>query len=170
MSQKPRFELLDKHHDRSSFDCGIDELNKYIRMQARQEADRNVSSTYIMIGNKTSEIAGYYSLSAFSINAGELPEDLLKKMPRYPQLPATLLGRLAVNLPFQGKGYGQILLMDALDRVCKNSKQIGSIALVVDAIDEKAKAFYQHFQFIPLIQYPKKLFLPIAKIKDYFSA
>lgn len=162
----PLFEPLGKHHDRAAFDCGIDALNRYIREQAGQDSTKKIAATFVLIGDTHATIVGYYSLSSTSINAGELPEAVAKKLPRYPLMPATLVGRLAVDRRYQGKGCGELLLVDALKRSLVSTKQIGSVAVVVDAIDDGAKAFYAHFQFIPLEGFSHRLFLPMKVIEN----
>ena len=161
-------ELLNKNHHRESFDCGNVYLNRYFKEQAGQEAKKKLAATFVLSTNSPNSIVGYYTLSSFSIKAEDLPLALSKKFPRYPLLPATLIGRLAVNQVFHGKGYGGFLLIDALKRALVSAEQIGSIAVLVDAKDDKAKAFYQHFQFIPFVDASHKLFLPIATIQHYF--
>lgn len=165
----PIIELLDKRHSRAVFDCGVMPLNRYIREQAGQDLKKKIAATYILVGDQSFSIAGYYTLSSTSINVVELPEHVAKKLPRYPLMPATLIGRLAVDLGYQGKGYGEILLADALKRSLISTKQIGSMAVVVDAKDDRAVAFYRHFQFIPLVNYSHRLFLPMAVIEKYFG-
>jgi GNAT superfamily N-acetyltransferase len=165
----PHIEPLVKHHDRAVFDCGIDALNRYIRERAGQDSNKKIAATFILIGAAPATIAGYYSLSSTSINVGELPEAVAKKLPRYPLIPATLIGRLAVDRRFQGKGCGEILLVDALKRSLEATKQIGSVAALADAKDDSTKAFYAHFQFIPLEGFSHRLFLPMKVIEDLFS-
>lgn len=165
----PLFEPLGKHHERVAFDCGIDALNRYVREQAGQDSTKKIAATFVLIGNTPVTIAGYYSLSSTSINVGELPEAVAKKLPRYPLMPATLIGRLAVDRHYQGKGSGELLLVDALKRSLASTKQIGSVAVVVDAIDDRAKAFYVHFQFIPLEGFTHRLFLPMKAIERLFG-
>lgn len=162
-------EPLGKHHDRAAFDCNVDALNSYIRQYAGQERKKKIAATFVLIGDTLGAIAGYYTLSSTGINVAELPERIASKLPHYPLIPATLIGRLAVDWRYQGKGYGEILLMDALKRSLLSSEEIGSIAVMVDAKNDAAKAFYEHFQFIPLVNYSYRLFLPMAIIEDYFS-
>jgi len=112
-------------------------------------------------------VAGYYTLSQTGINMVELPTEITKKLPKYPVAPATLLGRLAVDRNYQGKGLGEILLMDALHRSSRN--EIASIAMVVDAKDDNARSFYEHYQFIRFPDYPNRLFLPMTTIAKMFE-
>ncbi len=164
----PSIEPLGKHHDRAAFDCGMEALNRYLRKQVGQDAKKKIAAAFVVAGDMPSAIAGYYTLSSTSINVGELPEAVAKKLPRYPLMPATLIGRLAVDRRYRGKGYGELLLVDALKRSLMSTKQIGSVAVVVDAKDDSARAFYTHFQFIPLVNYSHRLFLPIAVVQKYF--
>ena len=162
---KPIIEPLGKHHDRAAFDCGVEPLNRYIHEQAGQDTKKKIAATFILAGDAASAIAGYYTLSSTSINVDELPQAIAKKLARYPLMPATLIGRLAVDKCYQGKGCGELLLINALKRSLISTKQIGSVAVVVDAKDDVAKAFYAHFQFIPLENYSRRLFLPMAVIQ-----
>jgi GNAT superfamily N-acetyltransferase len=111
-------------------------------------------------------IAGYYTLSSTSVQITELPAQTARKLPRYPLVPATLLGRLAVDRRYQGKGYGRYLLADALYRASQS--EIASFAVVVDAKDEGARRFYERESFLPLLDQPMKLFRPMADIKQLF--
>jgi predicted GNAT family N-acyltransferase len=162
-------EPLDRHRNRAAFDCGVEALGRYIREQAGQDMKKKIAATFILAGDTPAAIAGYYTLSSTSVNVGELPQLVVGKLPRYPMIPATLIGRLAVDLHYQGRGYCELLLVDALRRSLISTEQIGSAAVIVDAGDDKAKAFYEHFQFIPLINYSHRLFLPMAAIEDYFA-
>jgi len=112
-------------------------------------------------------IGGYYTLSSTSIQLGELPEQTVRKLPRYPLLPATLLGRLAVDRREQGKGYGRYLLADALYRAAQS--EIASFAVIVDAKDDNARRFYEREGFLPFPDQPMKLFRPMADIRRLFN-
>lgn len=110
-----RIEALGTHHDRSGFDGGVAPLDKYIRTQSGQDARKNMAAPFVLVlADET--IAGYYTLSATSVRLAELPEPVVRKLPRYSFVPAALLGRLAVDRRQQGKGYGRLLLADALYR------------------------------------------------------
>ncbi|MBF0317453.1 MAG: GNAT family N-acetyltransferase [Nitrospirae bacterium] len=166
---KPVIKPLGKHHDRAAFDCGVEALQHYIREQAGQDMQRKIAATFVLVGDTSAAIVGYYTLSSTSVNIVELPEQVARKLPRYPMMPATLIGRLAVGRHYQGRGYGKFLLADALRRCLIATEQVGSVAVIVDAKDDKAKAFYEHFQFIPLVNYSHRLFLPMVVIEDYFT-
>lgn len=112
-------------------------------------------------------VAGYYTLSSTSVQLGELPEQTVRKLPRYPLIPATLLGRLAVDRRQQGKGYGRFLLADALYRAARN--EIASFAVIVDAKDDNARRFYERESFLPFPDQPMKLFRPMADIRKLFE-
>jgi len=108
-------------------------------------------------------IGGYYTLSSTSVQLAELPAQTVRKLPRYPLVPATLLGRLAVDRHQLGKGYGRFLLADALYRAARS--EIASFAVIVDAKDESARRFYERESFLPFPDQPMKLFRPMADIR-----
>ncbi len=112
-------------------------------------------------------IAGYYTLSSTSVQLAELPAQTVRNLPRYPLVPATLLGRLAVDRRHQGKGYGRFLLGDALHRAARS--EIASFAMIVDAKDESARRFYERESFLPFPDQPMKLFRPMADIRRLFD-
>jgi predicted GNAT family N-acyltransferase len=166
---RPVIEPLGKHHNRGDFDCGVYELNRYIKEQAGQDIKKRIAASFILAGDAPGVIAGYYTLSAASVNVGELPEKTAKKLPRYPLMPATLIGRLAVSKSYRKKGCGELLLMDALKRSLLSTREIGSVAVIVDAKDNTAREFYIYFQFIPLEGHHNRLFLPMAVIEKLFG-
>jgi len=120
--------------------------------------------------DESGSLAGYYTLSAFSVHLAELPKAIARRLPRYPLLPATLLGRLAISLSFRGQHLGRFLLVDALSRSCKNTSEVASVGVVVEAFDENARAFYLHYEFSPLGNQPDKLFLAMATIEKARSS
>lgn len=158
-------EKLDHIHKKNTFSCGIASLDNYLHHQAGQDKKRQLSVTYLLYDHENNAIVGYYSLSSTSIESTDLPPAMTKKLPRYPLLPATLLGRLAVDHHYQHKGFGEILLIDALKRVSQLSESIASFAVIVEAINEKANHFYQKYGFLPLKL--NKLFLPMASLDFY---
>lgn len=158
-------EPLGAGHNRSQFECGIEPLDRYLRVQAGQDARKNIAAPFVLVLSDGT-VAGYYTLSATAINLAELPEKTARKLPRYPLLPATLLGRLAVDRHHQGKGYGRFMLADALFRAVRS--EIASFAVIVDAKDENARRFYQRENFLSLPDQPMKLFLPMADIAQLF--
>ena len=160
---------LEKAHDRKSFDCGNDDLNRYLREQARQDAEKRVAAPFVLTQPGSPAVLGFYTLSSSIIPVGELPPDLMKRLPRYGQLPVTLLGRLAVDRSVGGRGVGEFLLVDALRRSLEAAQQIAAMAVIVDAKDERAKTFYRHFDFQPFQQTPLRLFLPMGQIASLFA-
>ena len=160
--------LLDKKHNRENFDCGNPILNNYLKTQAGQDIKRKLSACFVLSNNKE-VIQGYYTLSNHSIPLDVFPEKIQKKLPpSYRSIPATLLGRLAVDKNFQNKGIGKILLIDALKRCYEVSKEMGSFAVVVDPIDKSAAMFYQKFDFISLPD-SKKMFIAIQSLQQLFG-
>lgn len=115
------------------------------------------------------QILGYYTLSAYGIRLAELPPDLAKKLPKYPLIPTTLLGRLAISHRHQGQKLGTLLLMDALHRSWKATSEIASAGVVAQAIDDSARRFYEHHQFVPLAEHPRKLFIAMNTIQKVFA-
>jgi len=163
MAEKFSVAALDLNADRSTFDCGVDALNRYFRTQVSQDIKRRVTACFTAL-DKSVRIAGFYTLASASIDLSGLPEKLAKKLPRYPSVPAVRMGRLAVDQNFRGEGLGAALLADALRRAA--TAQIAAYALVVDAKDESAAKFYAHHGFIALADDPLCLFLPLATVKD----
>jgi GNAT superfamily N-acetyltransferase len=161
-----RFSLepLGAHHARAAFSCGVAALDRYFREQAGQEMRRRVTVVYVLVEQATSVIAGFYTLSAAGIDVSSFPAELARRLPRYPRLPAILLGRLAIDQRFRGGGLGKGLLLDALARSYHLSRQIGALAVVVDAKDDAARRFYEHFGFRRLADDADRLFLEMATI------
>lgn len=159
------FEPLDSKHDSQGFSTSQASLVLFLKQQARQEMTKGVSVTYVMRLSDAFQISGFYSISAHSVRATDLPETLVRKLPRYPQIPALLIGRLAVDSRFQGQGLGSMLLYNALERAWETSHLVGAVAVVVDAIDEAATRFYTRFDFQPFGGTPNRLYLPMKTIE-----
>ncbi|QGM97465.1 GNAT family N-acetyltransferase [Methylocystis parvus] len=164
--EKIRVEPLTSNHDRSGFESGVEPLDRYFRTHAGQDARKNMAAPFVF-ALPDGAIAGYYTLSSTSVQLAELPDQTLRKLPRYPLVPATLLGRLAVDRRHQGKGYGRFLLADALYRAARS--EIASFALLVPAKDDGARRFYERESFLPFPEQPMKLFRPMADIKRLFE-
>jgi GNAT superfamily N-acetyltransferase len=160
---------LDDSHDRHSFHCGVEPLDRYLHLQAGQDQRRHVAACFILLDSALDRIAGYYTLSAFSVVGEALPAAFQRKLPKYGQIPATLLGRLAVDTEYRGLGLGGHLLVDALERAVMSSAKVASWAVVVDAKDHAAKQFYSHYGFIELPETRGRMFLPIATAAKLFS-
>lgn len=164
-----QIDLLNKNHDRKSFGCGDPTLDQYIQHYASQDIKRNISRVFVAtIIDEPERIVGFFSLSANVLAPELLPESMARKLPEFP-LPVTLLGRLAVSLDFQEKGVGKILLADAMKRVYFASQTVAVYALIVEALNENAKHFYEKFGFISLPDKPLKLFIPLQTIREIVS-
>ena len=160
-------EPLGPDHDRHSFDCGMPPLNAYLQRQARQDIDRGAAVAYVLVrSDRPSHIAGFYTLSATSVKLEGLPEDVRKKLPRYPAVPATLLGRLAVSVNHQRQRLGERLLVDALHRSLAASTSVGSVAVVVDAKDESNAVFDGKYGFIRFVDSPLRLFIMMNTVAE----
>ncbi len=156
---------LHSSHKKTAFKCGISLLDNYLHKQAKQDVKRKLAACFVLI-NEGKEIIGYYTLSNLSVVQQNIPEVYAKKYPSsYTKLPVTLLGRLAVDERYKGKGMGQYLLIDALLRSFAASASIGSIAVVTDPINESARSFYTKFGFISLIN-SNRMFLPMKTIEQ----
>ncbi|MHB1841326.1 MAG: hypothetical protein ACYCPD_16330 [Acidobacteriaceae bacterium] len=160
-----RIEPLGTRHDRAAFFCGVPALDIYLQRQARQDMERNLAAVFILT-SEGKTVAGFYTLSAHSIQAAELPEKLAKKLPRFP-LPGTLFGRMAVSQSLYGRRLGEFLLMHALERAWLASQQVASWAVVVDA-KAGARDFYLKHDFAPLPSQPDRLVLPMRTIEKLF--
>ena len=148
-----RIELLGAH-DRSAFVSGSDALDRYIREQAKQDMRRRIASCFVAIDND-GIIAGYYTIAATSLILDKLSAERAKRLPRYPSIPAVLLGRLAIAQAHQGKRLGGALVADALLRATR--AEVMAYAMVVDAKDAQAVTFYEHLGFERLGDDPRKL-------------
>ncbi len=163
----PIVEILNRSHNKEKFACGSEELNRYLKLQAKQDMEKFISVAYVAYDYEMNDIMGYYTLSASSVDLGKLPEDIIKKLPKYPIIPTTLLGRLAISENYQKQGLGEYLLMDAIRKV--HTCGVGNFALVVDAKNDNAKKFYEKYDFQPFIDNPLKLFLTMKKIRKLFQ-
>ena len=152
---------LDQGHDRSAFNSGSESLDCYFRERVTQDIRRRVTTCFVALSDDSC-IAGYYTLASTSVFLGDLPKELIKKLPRYPSVPAVRMGRLAVDQAFKGRGLGGALLADALMRVVRS--EIAAYALVVDAKDIRAADFYRHHGFLETATKPLTLFLPLATV------
>jgi ribosomal protein S18 acetylase RimI-like enzyme len=154
-------EPLNSTHDRTGFQCGIEALDRYLKKQAKQDIKRHISRVFVASKpDNPKTVIGYYTLSTLSIELNQLPEKLARKLPRHP-VPAALIGRLAVSNAAQGQGVGKMLLADAIKRTLAVSDQIAIYAMVVDAINDNARGFYEQFGFTRLSDDSPRLFLPL---------
>lgn len=164
-----KIELLAKKHNRAAFSCRFEVLNTYLKERASQEAKKQISAPFVLLEEGNNTVIGYYTLSGFGVVLDDLPEETAKKLPKYPMVPATLLGRLAIDTRYEGRGYGVFLLMDALRRVFQATTDIASFAIIVDAKDDEARSFYEHYDFITFPDNEFRLFLPMKTIAGLFA-
>ncbi len=163
-----KIEKLAKAHHRKFFDCGSESLNRFIQNQARQQADRGLSRTFVLIEDSHPKtIMGYFTLTICEVIPDDIPDPRLQRYPH--PMPAAKLARLAIALKHQKQGRGKILMIEALRRTMAISEQAGLIGIFVDAKDEWAAAYYQQYQFIPHKNNPLLLFLPIGTIGLLFK-
>jgi ribosomal protein S18 acetylase RimI-like enzyme len=159
LSGRFRIEALASQHDRKGFSCDSEPLDAYFRERVTQDIKRRVSNCFVALDD-LGVIAGYYTFAATSLPLTELTDDERKRLPRYPLLPAGLIGRLAVDRRFRRQGLGGALIMDAATRAACAEPAI--FALIVDAKDDTAAAFYRHLGFRGFVSKPASLFLPLA--------
>ncbi len=157
-------EPLNPTHDRTGFQCGVVALDRYLKKQAKQDIKRRISRVFVATKPDNPKVViGYYTLSTLSIELNQLPEKLARKLPKHP-VPAALIGRLAISNAAQGQGVGKMLLADAIKRTLAVSDQIAIYAMVVDAINDNARGFYEQFGFTRLSDDSPRLFLPLKSI------
>jgi ribosomal protein S18 acetylase RimI-like enzyme len=170
MKSSFRIEPLSAAHDRAGFGCGEEALDRYFQTQATQDIRRRVANCFVAVEVGTGmvdakQVAAFYTMSAASIPFVDLPPEETKRLPRYPTLPAVRIGRLAVDERFQGRGLGAALLANAAKRAIQAA---AAFALLVDAKNDQAVAFYQRYGFRALISQPRTLFLPLATAQKAF--
>ena len=163
-----RIEPLAKKHDRTSFQCGSSPLETYFQKQVSQDMRRRFGKCFVAVDVDTERVSGFYTMSASSLALSALPDKFCKRLPRYPLIPVVLIGRLAVDIRAQGQGLGSSLIIDAVRRVAPND--IGVFAIVVDAKDASACAFYKRHGFTPIKGDENRLVLSVdAALKAFGS-
>ncbi len=160
-------EPLGAKHDRAAFSCGVPILDSYLHKQAGQDFKKRAAVPFVATPDGKT-IAGYYTLSQYAVSLDAVSDELAKKLPKYPEVPVTLLGRLAVSIAFRGRGLGELLLMDALYRSLLTSRQVASTAVVVDAKDDLAAGFYRKYGFVELPKVERRLLLPMGTVEQLF--
>ena len=158
--------VLEKNHKHKDFSCGIDELDLYLKQYASQDVKKRLAVCYVVTAHDD-DVIGYYTLSSNSIDLSDIPDDLSKSL-RYAEIHVVIIGRLAVDLNYQGNKLGQTLLIDALKRIVEISALVGNHAVIVDPISDAAEKFYAKFGFVSLKD-SKKMFLPLKTIIDLFK-
>lgn len=162
-------ERLDRTHRRDQFECGQPSLDEFLRSLVSQYEKRNLGRTYVAVTRGERLVCGYYTLASGALGFEVLPAMQARKLPRHP-VPVVLIARLAVDRASQGKRLGETLLLDALARTLQLSDKLGIHAVVVDAIDQHAKAFYQKYGFIPLLDRGLHLFLPVDTLRRLYGS
>lgn len=159
-----RIEVLDPaKHRREEFHCESPELMEFLRTRARKEMQARASACFVLVAEADpGRIVGYYTLSQTAVVTQQLPEAVTKRLPRYPQLGATLIGRLARDLAWKGKAVGRLLLIDALRRCVRHSAEVGAVVVVTDPKDDKARAFYESHGFLALDE--RRMFIPMSEL------
>jgi GNAT superfamily N-acetyltransferase len=161
-------EVLNHQHNRNDFDCGHALLNNYLKYQAGQDMKRKLSACFVYADPKTLSVLGYYTLSGFSIPLDSFPDRIQKKLPAsYTSIPTTLLGRFAIDDTLQGKGYGKLLLIDAMKRCFDAANTIGSFAVITEPVDTIAEQFYLKHDFIKLPD-SRKMFITTQTLEMLF--
>jgi ribosomal protein S18 acetylase RimI-like enzyme len=155
-------EVLGSDHNRTAFSSGVEALDRYFREQVTQDVRRRATACYVALDIATAKVAGYYTLAAAGVALADLPEQLAKRLPRYPSVPVARLGRLAVDKAYRGQQLGASLLWDAAMRALRS--EVAVFALVVDAKDDQAVSFYRHHGFASFGSLPKQLVLPLASL------
>jgi GNAT superfamily N-acetyltransferase len=172
MLNQIQFQPLQDNHDTEGFTSGVDALDQWLKRIARQHISKGVSRTFVAVDlaqtATPAPILGYYSLTVAEIDTDKLPKDVAKKLPR--RVPLVLIGRLATSLAARGQGVGALLLVDALKRIVDVSENVGVTLILVDAKDDKAARFYQHFSFVPLPDTPHRLALTLATARQAFES
>ena len=159
-------EPLTRSHDRAGFSSGVEPLDRYLKAQALQDKRRRAAVPYVLLYEGENAILGYYTLSNSAVRLDALPEGTGRRLPRYPNVPATLLGRLAIDHRQQGHGHGGSLLLNALRRAAATADEVASFAVIVKAKDDAAAAFYRRFGFKSFADAPQCLFLTMAEIRE----
>lgn len=155
-----RIETLGPHHARKGFSCGVETLDRYFLERATQDMRRRIAACYVALDGETDSVAGYYTLAAAGVPLTDMPDEIVKRLPRYPSVPVARLGRLAVDLRYRGRRLGGALLWDAITRALRS--EVAVFAFEVDAKDDRAEAFYRHHEFVGFVSAPKRLILPLA--------
>jgi predicted GNAT family N-acyltransferase len=169
MGSKYTTELLSNQHLVKEFSCGIEAFDTYIKRFANKDAKRDAAAVYVMHEEGNQSILGYYTLSAYILKLCDLPQEETKKLPKYKELPANLIGRLAIHSKFKGQHIGQKLLTDALLRAYQHRKDVAALAVLVDAKDKEIVGFYEKFGFKKMVGEPLKLYILMETIGSLYS-
>ena len=154
-----------ERHRRGQFNCESPELTEFIQKRARKEMEGRTSACFVLVAaDDPGRIVGYYTLSQTSVSSPKLPEAVTRKLPRYAEVGATLIGRLARDSEWRGREIGRLLLVDALRRSARLSAEAGAVVVVTDPKDQKARAFYEGYGFKALDE--RRLFIPMKEVLE----
>ena len=161
-----REEPIGRHHDRKSFDCGVEDLNIYLSRYARKNHESGGAKTFVAVSAaEPTHVLGFYTISPGAIAFADVPESLTRRLGRY-EVPVFRLGRLVVDRSVQGRGLGGDMLLAAGARALAVATEVGGVALAIDAQDRNAARWYERFGAMPLLDDPLKLILPLAVIAE----
>lgn len=155
-----KFEILGRQHDRNDFDCGVKDLNYFLQKLANQQQKRELTRVHVLADGNS--IIGFYTLSPHAVKSDNLPREL--NLNGYSEMPVVLIGRLAVDKRHQSKGYGQVLVIDAFNKIVRASETMGIIGIIVDAKDDKAHLFYENMGFMPISD-RNRLIIPLIAVR-----
>ncbi len=161
-------ETLQPHHDRKDFDCGNDDLNRYLVQLAGQHQKKGFAQVYVAVREGQSKVLGFATLSMGSVLLEDLPEELRKKLPKHP-VPVTHVGRLAVSVSVQGKGLGSLLLAHCAEVTMNAAEKIGVFAMEIAAKDDAAYEYYLRRGFLPLADHKRTLYVPVQTLRKAIS-
>ena len=162
-----KIETLTRDHNRTAFDCGNDELNRYLRNTARQHVEKGISRTFVLVEDSNpSDILGFFTLASCEILVEKMPRKYAKKYPA--RAPAAKLARLAVKKNLQRKRLGTQMMVNAIERILRVSEHLGIVGFFVDAKNKEARSFYGQFGFIALPDNPLELFLPLSTLRKAY--
>lgn len=163
-----RLEILARSHNREAFDCGLAQVNAWLKNQARQSQDKNLSVTRVLL-DPAGKIAGFYTLAAGHVRLDELPAEVARRLPDQ-LVPVAKLAWLGVSRDFQGQGLGEELLANALMRCREAAGMMPFVAVILDCLTESAKAFYLRYQFSEVPGHPMRLLVPRNRLDAMFQA
>jgi len=157
-------EVLSDRHNFKDFTCGQKWLDQYLHGHAWTNQQTGYGRTYLAIDD-AKYVGGFYTLSMASVHFNHLPDDLARRVPKYP-MPVALIGCLAVDKTIQKSGLGTLLLIDSMQRIVQASEIVAARAVEVLAINDEAKDWYQRFGFLPFKDNPRHLYLPMATARE----
>jgi GNAT superfamily N-acetyltransferase len=160
-----RIEPLDRKHDRAAFKCGDHRLDNFIQKTAARQQENDIARVYVACLDQENAVTGYYAINAHSIDATTLLEEVRKKLPSYPTIPAIYLSKLGVQEDHQGKGLGSRLMAHAFRRCVESSDIAAAHFIVLDALNEKAATLYRKLGFVDLPGHDERMIIKMAVVR-----